>query len=180
MREMIEVYRWMWREVDLQYEGSFSFRLALFVEAVTTDLVRSLRLTAIRATTRGGVGLGRVFRGPLLPATVRGTVGVALCAALFSPFLTLLGEVTKPTRSFVRVTVVEAGFVDWGDTRLTLAEFGKVLDAQRIFSLEVRIAGPSQQLKGRSAQSVVEHSDVRFAKYVYERDHSGRPDPATE
>lgn len=170
MREMLELYRWMWREIDLQYEGSLSFRVALFLEAVTSDAGRTIRLTAIRAATRGGLHAGAFFRGPLLPVTVRGTVGVALCLALFGPFLTLLGELGKPTRAFVRVTVAEAGFVDWGDRRLTLAQFERVLERQRVYSLEVRIAGPSQQLKGRSAQSVVEGSHVRFAKYVFERD----------
>ena len=131
MREILEVYRWMWSDIRGRRGGPALVRGVWFVDAVSTDLVRAGAMTLVRSARTTGLVAGRFFRGPWLSVGARGAVAVALCTLLFGPFLLLLGAMNRPYVGPLEIRVLDApGLVEVQGQRMRPEELGRVLEDQ--------------------------------------------------
>ena len=138
MREFLEIYRWMWREIDLKYEGSLGFRLVLFADAITADVARSTQLTLARAVRNGGLRVGRAMRSPAVPVAMRGAVATGFCVALFGPFLMLLGSLGGAD-THGEITVASAGIVVFHGQQMGTDDFSQIARTRGFRSVDVLI-----------------------------------------
>lgn len=179
MRESLEIYRWMWREIDLKYEGSLGFRLVLFFDAVASDAARSAQLTVARAIRIGGLRVGRAFRSPVLPAAARGAVGAALAVALFGPFIALLGTLASPDRSSAELTVHAAGFVVFKGQKLSPAHLPGIVDRFGFSTVEVLLRdAPDNPIRWSTVEEVARNLESAGVDRVVYRDFKTATRPA--
>lgn len=176
LREMAEIYRWMWRS-SARAGRALPFRLIGFGYTVARDLGWATWAGAARLMSGGGLGVARLAlagSGQRLRPVIPVLTFALICAAIVSPLV--IGSADGRV-SHVELTMLEYGAVEMWGQKMGLADLEGVLDHYGVRSVNVTVASLTPFGLVNDLEKILRRGQVDVAGFKLHQEPTEEPVP---